>query len=1056
MNRIHSLLYGLFLSTTLSSGIAHASDFVEFETGPVRPMVLSNDGNKLFTTNIPDGKLEIFSVNDAGISPLSSVPVGLEPDAVAIAPDGKVWVVNHLSDSISIVDVSVTPARVVQTLLVGDEPRDIVFAGSPAKAFITTAHRGQRRTSPDLAGIPGAGDPQLATPSVGRADVWVFNATSSSDTPVEILSFFADTPRALTVSPDGNSVYVAAFHSGNQTSIIDEKAVCDGFAGPNSDDADCHALAPGGVVGLSKNVQGEDAPEVGVIVKMNRANNKWEDNLGRDWTGVVPFTLPDHDVFSINANTLDTGPIPSYDHVGNILYNMVVNPVTGKLYVSNIQSPNEVQYEGPGHLSGTTVQGRLSESRITVIDIDSGKVESKHLNQHIDYNLRHTNIPDDFDTSVKAHSLATPLEMVVSADGKTIYTAAYGSSKIGVFDAAAIEAGDFKTSFKPRSASARYIDTGPGPSGLALDEARKRLYVYTRFDNAVSVINLESKETEQTIALYNPEPESVVDGRPFLYDAQLTSANGETSCSSCHAFGDMDSLVWDLGNPDDAVSTNPQPGPPLIDLIRGTSFHPMKGPMTTQTLRGLSTSGAMHWRGDRSDGFFGLDACDKENEAPCDEFLSFKNFIVAFPGLVGRKDMLTEDQMDSFTRFALQLALPPNPNRNLDNSLTADQQAGKDIYMGQAGITKATEFIINCDTCHKLDPEKGFYGTSGRQSVEGETQTFKIPHLRNMYQKIGMFGTTSRQEDEFQVHKGFQGDQIRGTGQRHDGSIDTTHSFIGGLVFTVDPEDRLLIEDFVNSFDSDLAPIVGQQVTLTSTNAAKANPRIDLLLARSSTAFVSKVLGAGVNECDLVVTGVISGAMRGCVHTDGANFQCDDGSTITDSEIRSFAVTESPLTYTCATPGSGIRVGIDRDRDGIFNHIDNCPSVANPGQADVDKSGIGDVCEATADSDDDGIVNAVDNCPGIPNADQADSDGNGVGDACQEADPVLHTESVDAHVDAGRVVRVKGDGYYRSYRTVGSGEVVSARASFFSIYKPSKSSDVTLVENPAGYFSVVQ
>jgi hypothetical protein len=29
--------------------------------------------------------------------------------------------------------------------------------------------------------------------------------------------------------------------------------------------------------------------------------------------------------------------------------------------------------------------------------------------------------------------------------------------------------------------------------------------------------------------------------------------------SSCHIFGDMDDLAWDLGNPDDAVKTNPIP-----------------------------------------------------------------------------------------------------------------------------------------------------------------------------------------------------------------------------------------------------------------------------------------------------------------------------------------------------------------------------------------------------------------------------------------------------------------------------------------------------------------
>ena len=45
--------------------------------------------------------------------------------------------------------------------------------------------------------------------------------------------------------------------------------------------------------------------------------------------------------------------------------------------------------------------------------------------------------------------------------------------------------------------------------------------------------------------------------------------------------------------------------------INGTGqvdlFHSMKGPMTTQTLRGMVNNGSMHWRGDRATGFFGTD-----------------------------------------------------------------------------------------------------------------------------------------------------------------------------------------------------------------------------------------------------------------------------------------------------------------------------------------------------------------------------------------------------------------------------------------------------------------
>jgi len=89
----------------------------------------------------------------------------VEPLAVAARPNGDVWVANHLSDSVSVVHVDDDGhAQLIDTLLVGDEPRDIVFAGPNAsRAFITTAHRGQN--SPD--------DPDLFASASGRADVWV-------------------------------------------------------------------------------------------------------------------------------------------------------------------------------------------------------------------------------------------------------------------------------------------------------------------------------------------------------------------------------------------------------------------------------------------------------------------------------------------------------------------------------------------------------------------------------------------------------------------------------------------------------------------------------------------------------------------------------------------------------------------------------------------------------------------------------------------------------------------------------------------------------------------
>ncbi|HEV7503912.1 MAG TPA: beta-propeller fold lactonase family protein, partial [Thermoanaerobaculia bacterium] len=142
-----------------------------FESGQVRPLAMSPDKRHLFAVNTPDNRLEIFRIRDNALIHTASIPVGLEPVAVAARTNREVWVVNHLSDSVSVValdehggDLS---GQVEHTLLVGDEPRDIVFAGPGGKrAFITTAHRGQN--------LPF--DPQLSTPGVGRADVWVFDA----------------------------------------------------------------------------------------------------------------------------------------------------------------------------------------------------------------------------------------------------------------------------------------------------------------------------------------------------------------------------------------------------------------------------------------------------------------------------------------------------------------------------------------------------------------------------------------------------------------------------------------------------------------------------------------------------------------------------------------------------------------------------------------------------------------------------------------------------------------------------------------------------------------
>jgi YVTN family beta-propeller protein len=184
----HRLLQALACLAPWICPAAAQSSFVNWESPHVHPLDLTPDGTRLLAVNTPDARLEVFDVT--GTTPLAAfnVAVGLDPVSVRARDNTEAWVVNHVSDSISIVDL--VTSRVAATLATDDEPADVVFAAG--RAFVSCS---QANT------------------------VLVFDLANLGAAPTRI-PLFGEDPRALAVSPDGTRVYAAIFESGNRSTVL--------------------------------------------------------------------------------------------------------------------------------------------------------------------------------------------------------------------------------------------------------------------------------------------------------------------------------------------------------------------------------------------------------------------------------------------------------------------------------------------------------------------------------------------------------------------------------------------------------------------------------------------------------------------------------------------------------------------------------------------------------------------------------------------------------------------------------------------------------------------
>jgi hypothetical protein len=926
-----------------------AKPFINFETIPTRPLALSPDGTRLFVTNTPDGRLEIFGVTPQGLTPQGSVSVGLDPIAVNARTNNEVWVVNHLSDSVSVVDV--TPgqtARISRTLLVGDEPRDVVFAGANnSRAFVTAARRGQNHPVNTAALTQVEGEP--------RADVWVFDAnnlgTSLGGSNLAIIPLFSDKPGGMGVTPDGSQVLVAVFSSGNGSAVIAGESVCgtNRMTGRNATQASAQnagpcplvnaanqtiGMVPGGVPAPNANyVDRLASPRVGVLVDNNRATGAWLDQLGRDWRAAVPFTFPDNDVFAINVSTMQV--TRTYQTVGTLNFDVAVHPTDGRIFVSTIDAINQNRFVsvpgmnlGPNMpaagagvfrqglpvtadpATGRTLRGHLYESRVAILGANNTSVTSRHLNKHINY--EQFPVP----AGVLDRSVANPQSLAFSRNGDVLFVGALGSNKIVPFNTAALS----NDTFQPDASTHITLTGRGGPAGIQMDTANQnRMFVYKRFDNSVAIVDIAARRETANIPLFNPEPALVQNGRVNFYDARATSDNGEANCNVCHPSADKDDLAWDLGAPFLARPTA-NPNAFVLGVALGIGGDnqpavipdPSKGPMTVLTLRGIKDSGGLFWRG------------DAVSPTPFDERANFMAGIpIVFDALNGKTGGIPAAQFSQLTDWALTLVPPPNPHRPLSQVLNQNQLLGQGTFTNAGqGATGNTDVIFVCNTCHSLDIATGRFGAGGLQSTEGETQFFKVTQLRTTYDKVGMFGATRPAAADNRPLGGVPrtnvGPQVRASGTLHDGSLAGAEEFLTSDVFQLTAAELRNVVDFTYAFPSNVAPIVGQQATLRADSGADVIARIDLMQQRAAAAYVTP---DSARDCDLVAKGVLNNVQRGYLFNPTAgNFMDDRGATITVAALRAQArVAGQQVTFTCVYSGGGRRIGIDRNSDNVLD-----------------------------------------------------------------------------------------------------------------------------------------
>ncbi len=328
-------------------------------------------GGRVFVVNTPASTVDVIDAGSRAV--VGRVNVGIDPVGIAVRPDGKeVWVANHVSDSVSVIDIdlaSPTHLQVIATVQEFDpatkatrfdEPVGVAFA-SNEKAYVALSSENQ---------------------------IAVINVTTRQVD--KRLDIAAQDPRAIAVR--GERLYVIPFESNNKTQLSGGTKIDGDLV---TFDAWEHSIKNNNVLSLGHVVD---------IVKHPK--------------------VPDRDLFVFDTATDKL--VGTVDTLGTLLYGLAVDS-KGRVFIAQTDARNDVNGRAGTQKHGLAeMENRAFLNRITSVDFSSAGRVPKFFDLE----------PMPPKNPAPGMALATPFAIQISDDDSTLVASAAGSDKLFTVDAA--------------------------------------------------------------------------------------------------------------------------------------------------------------------------------------------------------------------------------------------------------------------------------------------------------------------------------------------------------------------------------------------------------------------------------------------------------------------------------------------------------------------------------------------------------------------------------------------------------------------------------------------